>query len=35
MDRRKIKELNGKANLFDDLDGLNFEAISSLNQMLS
>lgn len=29
MDRRKIKELNGKANLFDDLDGLNFEAISN------
>lgn len=25
----KIKELNGKANLFDDLDGLNFEAISN------
>ncbi|CGE82191.1 iron-siderophore ABC transporter substrate-binding protein [Streptococcus pneumoniae] len=25
----KIKELNGKAKLFDDLDGLNFEAISN------
>lgn len=25
----KIKELNGEANLFDDLDGLNFEAISN------
>ncbi|HEV0450150.1 TPA: iron-siderophore ABC transporter substrate-binding protein, partial [Streptococcus pneumoniae] len=25
----KIKELNGKANLFDDLDGLNFEEISN------
>lgn len=25
----KIKELNDKANLFDDLDGLNFEAISN------
>lgn len=25
----KIKELNGKVNLFDDLDGLNFEAISN------
>ncbi|WP_055352006.1 iron-siderophore ABC transporter substrate-binding protein, partial [Streptococcus pneumoniae] len=25
----KIKELNGKANLFDDLDGFNFEAISN------
>lgn len=25
----KIKELNGETNLFDDLDGLNFEAISN------
>lgn len=25
----KIKELNGEAKLFDDLDGLNFEAISN------
>lgn len=25
----KIKELNGEANIFDDLDGLNFEAISN------